>query len=355
MAVPTTIAPHDLEIRLRDLSRPWRWEAIFADERPVEIEVGTGNGTFLVNAALRSPERAFLGIEVAGKFFSKAVRRAAREGATNVRMVYADAAYVLRHCIPPTSVAAYHFYFPEPWPKKRHAKRRLFQPDMVARLYETLEPGGYLLVVTDVTDYFEAIEALLISEARLERLEESTPPLESARGRTMTSYEKKYRAEGRGIHYGVWCRRPTDPVEVEPPPADAPLEALKEEPMPHVVVERPVKLRDYVAGFRPLAHKEATTVCKATEAYLNSTGTTALVEAVVIEEGLPQKFFVLVSEKPRQATVRLARPDGPERTRGVKRLLALVAKDLLDRSPRAAYGATNIEPFLFHEARGEEP
>lgn len=125
--------------------------------------------------------------------------------------------------------------------------------------------------------------------------------------------------------------------------------------MPHVVVERPVKLRDYVAGFRPLAHKEATTVCKATEAYLNSTGTTALVEAVVIEEGLPQKFFVLVSEKPRQATVRLARPDGPERTRGVKRLLALVAKDLLDRSPRAAYGATNIEPFLFHEARGEEP
>jgi tRNA (guanine-N7-)-methyltransferase len=355
VAVPTTIAPLDLEISLRDLPRPWSWEAIFGDVRPLEIELGTGNGTFLVNAALRSPDHAFLGIEVSGKFFSKASRRAARKGATNVRMVYADAAYVMRHCIPPASVAAYHVYFPEPWPKKRHAKRRLFQPELVARLAETLEPGGYLMVATDVTDYFEVIESLLAAEARLERMGESAPPLESARGRIMTSYEKKYRAAGRGIHYCAWRRRPTDEVELELPRAVAPIEALKEEPMPHVVVERPVKLRDYVAGFRPLVHKEGTTVCKATEAYLNSAGTAALVEAVVIEEGLPQKFFVLVSEKPTQATVRLARPESPERTRGVKRLVALVARDLMDRSAGASYGSTNIEPFLFGEERGEEP
>ena len=106
MSAPITIAPKDLEIRLRDLPRPWSWEEVFGDGRPVEVEVGTGNGTFLVDAALRSPERAFLGIEVAGKFFAKALRRIAQKGAGNVRMVYADAAYVVTHCIPSASVVA---------------------------------------------------------------------------------------------------------------------------------------------------------------------------------------------------------------------------------------------------------
>ena len=353
MSAPITIAPKDLEIRLRDLPRPWSWEEIFGDGRPVEVEVGTGNGTFLADAALRSPDRAFLGIEVAGKFFAKAVRRVARKGAGNVRMVYADAAYVVSHCIPSASVAAYHVYFPEPWPKKRHAKRRLFQPDVVARLTETLEPGGYLFVVTDVTDYLEAIEELLGAEARLERLEELTPPLASARGRIITSYEKKYRAEGRSIHYAAWRRRPKGPGEAEAPRKVAPLTIPKEEPMPHVVVERPLKLPDYIASFQPLAHQEGDTVSKATEAYLSSSGTAALLKAVVVEEGQAQKFFVLVSEKPGQATVRLLRLTDPEKTRGVKRLIALVAKDMVERSPGAAYGATNIEPFLFEEARGE--
>ncbi|MFQ6671790.1 MAG: tRNA (guanosine(46)-N7)-methyltransferase TrmB [Candidatus Tectimicrobiota bacterium] len=353
MPVSMTLVPKDLEIRLRDLPRPWRWEEIFGDARPVEVEIGTGNGAFLVDAALRSQEHAFLGIEVAGKFFGKALRRAAREGASNVRMVHVDAAYLLHHCIPPASVAAYHVYFPEPWPKKRHAKRRLFQPDVVARLTETLQPGGYLLVATDVADYFEAITALLDREARLGRLEARPPPLASTRGRIMTSYEKKYRAEGRFIHYAVWRRRPDGPEEAEAPRAVAPVEAPKEEPMPHVVVEHPMKLLDYVGSFQPLIHQEGTTVCKATEAYVNSAGTAALLTAVVVEEGLPQTFFVLVSEKPGQTTVRLLRLTDPEKTPGVKRLLALVAKDLLDHSPGAAYGATNIEPFLFPVARGE--
>lgn len=237
MPLHSTLDPPSLEIELQDVPRPWAWAELFGDERPVEVEIGTGNGTFLVDAALRSPERGFLGIEVSRKFFTKALRRAARKGAANVRMVFADAAYVLERCVPPSSVDAYHVYFPEPWPKKRHFKRRLFKPGLVSLLAETLRPGGYLLVATDVEDYFEEIEGLLDGESRLERLGELDPPLESARGRATTSYEEKYRAEGRSIRYAGWRRPPEGPAGERTPPRPAPrAEAPKEEPMPHVVL-----------------------------------------------------------------------------------------------------------------------
>lgn len=343
MSVPAVLSTEHLEVALRDAPRPWRWPDIFGDERPVEVEIGTGNGTFLVDAALRSPERGFLGVEVSKKFFTKALKRAAREGAANVRMVLADASHLVSNYVPKASVEAYHIYFPEPWPKARHEKRRLFKPELVASLAETLRSGGHLLVATDVADYFETIEAMVDAEERLERLGELDPPLASVRGRVRTSYEQKYRDEGRAIRYAVWRRKPLKATEV---PAGEAAQAAQEEPMPHVIVEKPVALRDYVASFRPLEHKEGETVCKASEAFLNSSGSSALVEAVVVDDGQTQKFFVSLSEKPKQVTVRLLRMTDPAKTRGVKRLLALVAKDLVERSPGASYGATNIEPFL---------
>ena len=344
MSVHATLSTEELEVALRDAPGPWRWPDLFGDERAVEVEIGTGNGTFLIDAALRSPERGFLGVEVSKKFFTKALRRAARQGAANVRMVCADASYLVAHYIPPASVAAYHVYFPEPWPKARHARRRLFKPRVVAALAETLMPGGHLLVATDVADYFETIEVLVDAEKRLERLGELDPPLASVQGRVRTSYERKYREEGRAIRYAVWKRQPDEAAEV--PLRDA-AQAPEEEPMPHVIVERSVALRDYVASFRPLLHKEGEAVCKASEAFLNSSGSSALVEAVVVDGGQTQKFFVSLSEKPQQVIVRLLRMTDPAKTRGVKRLLALVAKDIVERSPGASYGATNIEPFLF--------
>lgn len=347
MSLPVTLLPETLEIRLRDMPMPWSWSDIFGDDRPVEVEIGTGNGTFLVDAAMRSPEHGFLGIEVSKKFFTKALRRAARQEAVNVRMVLANAAYVLTKYVPPASVAAYYIYFPEPWPKDRHAKRRLFQPGLVASLAETLQPGGHILVATDVAEYFETMASLVAAEGRLERLKGRDPLLASARGRVATSYEKKYQAAGRPIRYAVWRRHPLAQGEGDVPRAVAPAELPKEEPMPHVVVERPLALRDYVERFEPLVHKEGDTVSKASEAYLSRSGSSALLKAVVVDDGQTQRFFILLSEKPEQVTVKLLRMTDPDKTRGVKQLLALVAKDLVDHSAGAAYGATNIEPFLF--------
>lgn len=349
MPLKTAVSPGELEVRLGYMARPWRWSDLFGHDRPVEVEIGTGNGAFLVDAALRSPGRGFLGIEVSRRFFTKALRRAARNWASNVRMVRADAAYVLSNFVPTSSVAVYHVYFPEPWPKERHAKRRLFKPPLVSRLAETLRPGGHLFVATDVEEYFETIEALLGREPLLERVEEPEAPLASVRGRAPTSYESKYRAEGRTIRYSTWLKRPGPTAGAGASGEAAPAEPPKEEPMPHVVVKNPIDLRDYVAGFEPLTHKEAETVCRASEAYLSSSGSSALVEAVVVEDGQHQKFFVLLSQKPGQATVRLFRATDPDKTRGVRLLVALVARDLLERSPGASYGATNIEPYL-HEA-----
>lgn len=342
---PTGISPSDLEVRLGEHGRPWRWEELFGRPCPVEVEIGTGNGTFLVDAALKCPGHGFLGIEVSEKFFIKALKRGARLGAANVRMVCADATYILRHYIPPASVLAFHVYFPEPWPKKRHAKRRLFQPHVVELLARGLKAGGYILLATDARPYFEAIQEMMAQEERLERLEEPHVELVSVQARCPTSYETKYRAEGRPIYLAAWQRKPfSREEEALEPPRSAP--ALKEEPMPHVVVEQALPLKDYVAGFRPIVFKEGATVCKATEAYLSQSEGSALIEALVVEEGRSQKFFVLVTARSGRATVQLLRLTDPDKTPGVKRLIGLVAKDLKERSPGASFGPTNIEPFL---------
>ncbi len=129
-------------------------QSLFAREAPLEVEVGSGKGLFLRTAAAACPERCFLGIEIAAKYARFAAAGLARQGAANALVVQGDALRLFAERLADDSLAAVHVYFPDPWWKKRHHKRRLMRPEFVRDMQRVLAPGGDLHLWTDVEDYF---------------------------------------------------------------------------------------------------------------------------------------------------------------------------------------------------------
>lgn len=180
---------------------------IFGRPGPVHIEIGSGKGTFLLHAAQAQPEVNFLGIEWARKFYLHAVDRIGRWGLTNVRIIRTDAAAFLAESIPAESVACLHIYFPDPWPKKRHHKRRLIQPANMPTLMRCLQPGGRLQLATDHAEYFEQMKATLAGcRDQLEPTEFARPAGALDGETTGTNFERKYLKEGRTT-YTIAVRR----------------------------------------------------------------------------------------------------------------------------------------------------
>lgn len=170
------------------------WSRVFGNANPVEIDLGCGDGTFLVERARRNPDRNFLGVERLLGRARKVDRKAQRLGLTNVRGLRIESGYAVGFLFPVGSVAVYHIYFPDPWPKKRHAKRRLFQPEFLAALQRTLAPGGEVRVATDHAAYFEEIVAVFRAGNGWEEFP-LAPPLPEER----TDFEREFVAQEKPI------------------------------------------------------------------------------------------------------------------------------------------------------------
>ena len=180
-------------------AQPLSWTQLFGAEGPVELEVGSGKGLFLVNAASGRPGHNFLGVELSRKYARLAAERAVKRGLTNVRIWPGDARSVLARLVPDASLRTVHVYFPDPWWKNRHKKRRVFTESLVASVVRTLEPGGQLHVATDVEEYFGVIRSLVAVQTQLEEL--SPPPVKEPEHELdyLTNFERKFRIEGRVI------------------------------------------------------------------------------------------------------------------------------------------------------------
>ncbi len=193
-----------LEIAPGRVTGPLDFRVLFGNAFPVEVEIGIGKGRFLLAQAEMRPEVNFLGIEWSLKYLRVARDRAERRGLANVRFYRADARHVLADLLPDASVSRVHVYCPDPWPKKRHRKRRLFTASTAAHLGRALAAGGYLDVSTDVLEYFEEIRAVIPPNAGLVETADPLFPTGSTEGRT--SYEVKYLALGRAIHRASYAR-----------------------------------------------------------------------------------------------------------------------------------------------------
>jgi tRNA (guanine-N7-)-methyltransferase len=163
------------------------WRFVFGNDRPVEIEIGPGRGDVLATFAAAYPGVNFFGIEAQPWY---AERAQARAGLPNVRVVAGDARCIVEHLVPPRSVQAFHVYFPDPWPKRRHGRRRLFSPRFAAALARALQPGGVAYVATDLADVFALARGALLSAGFTP--DRSVP----TRTRPRTRFEEKYAAGG---------------------------------------------------------------------------------------------------------------------------------------------------------------
>jgi tRNA (guanine-N7-)-methyltransferase len=206
---PATIGPGAapspaLEILPGSVDGPFRFADLFGRSAPVEIEIGIGKGRFLLQQAAERPGVDFLGLEWSLKHLRVAKERAERRGLRNLRLYRADARHVLQELVPDASVARLHVYCPDPWPKKRHHKRRFFAPPTIPHLERVLEPGGYLHVSTDVADYFGAIREALDGRPGLRDASDPLFPLAAGEGKT--NYEVKYLQAGRTIYRATYAR-----------------------------------------------------------------------------------------------------------------------------------------------------
>ena len=169
------------------------------------VDVGFGRGELLQELARAHPERAYLGIEYSSKRVLKMTRRIAKTEIDNVRLVEATAEAAVAE-LAPASVLGFWVNFPDPWPKKRHHRRRLLQAPFVRAIADHLVPGGFLEVATDHEEYAAWIHEVLLAEPRLENRAAPLPFRREPPPRLATAYELEWRAQGRSAHYFSYAR-----------------------------------------------------------------------------------------------------------------------------------------------------
>lgn len=190
-----------VSLKEEDLDGKIDFVPLFGRSGPLHIEIGSGKGTFLLNQARVLSGNNFLGIEWARKYYRYAVDRIGRWGLTNVRIIRTDATVFIRDFVPDNCVNCFHIYFPDPWPKKRHHKRRFVCPANLEHLIRCLKKAGQIRIATDHADYFEQIKTVLA--ARSDILEEIDFP--TAAGADTgewvgTNFERKYIKDKRPIY-----------------------------------------------------------------------------------------------------------------------------------------------------------
>ncbi len=180
---------------LESVGAPIPLDGLVPGGGPWEVEIGFGKGRYLLRRCQEAPERRFLGIEQVAEYHQRFVSRARRRQARNWLSLRGEALYLLSAVLPPAFAEAVHVYFPDPWPKSRHHKRRLFDAETVDLVAGLLLPGGRLSFATDFLDYGELVLDLLRRHPALAVERRETP----WDGGPRTNYEAKYMAAGRPI------------------------------------------------------------------------------------------------------------------------------------------------------------
>ncbi|MBI5329691.1 MAG: tRNA (guanosine(46)-N7)-methyltransferase TrmB [Betaproteobacteria bacterium] len=177
---------------------PLDLNAAFGRDAPKVLEIGFGMGQASAEIARQQPETDYLGIEVHTPGVGALLKRIGELNLTNLRLIQHDAVEVLHHRLAESSLDGVHIFFPDPWHKKRHHKRRLIQPEFVRLLVSRLKPGGYLHLATDWAEYAEQMLAVLSTEPTLANTADGYAPRPAYR--PLTKFEQR----GLNLGHGVW-------------------------------------------------------------------------------------------------------------------------------------------------------
>ena len=181
----------NLVVQLASIVTPLDLTALFPQPQPLEVELGCGDASFLVEHARRNPAKNFLGVERLLGRIQKLHRKGGQLELKNLRGVRIESAYFLQYLLPPHAASALHIYFPDPWPKKKHRKHRLINDGFPALARQALAPGGTVFLRTDDADYFQQMNEVFGAADFFERAE--TP---AALAEITTDFERDFNAQG---------------------------------------------------------------------------------------------------------------------------------------------------------------
>jgi tRNA (guanine-N7-)-methyltransferase len=186
-----TREPENLVVELHSIIQPLHLAGLFPQPQPLEVELGCGDASFLVEYARRHPDVNFIGVERLLGRLRKLDRKGRRAGLANLRGVRIESSYFLEYLLPPHSVSVLHIYFPDPWPKKKHRKHRLINERFPEIARTALAPGGVVHLRTDDEDYFRQMTGVFGANREFQQIE--TPPelLE-----LLTDFEREFHARG---------------------------------------------------------------------------------------------------------------------------------------------------------------
>ncbi len=297
---------------------PLRQETVFPRAQPLLVEIGFGNGDFLMHLAKTRPDCNILGFEISSQSMDKAEAKIAKLGLTNARPVHCRAETALAHLLPPESVREFHINYPDPWFKKKHRRRRLIRPETAALLTSRLDSGGGLLLATDIREYAETADAVLSTTAGLQNLFEA-PWLHEVEGRFRTKYELKGIREGRRGHYFCY-RRDGQPVHHPP--------VIKDLDMPHLFLQSPLSASEIAERFEPERRSLDGGHIAILRAYADPKRDTAVFEVVVDEPTIEQHTLIMLSPRSEagEYIVKLTSLGHPRATLGMHRAVMAVGE-----------------------------
>ncbi len=175
---------------------------LFPAPAPLEVELGSGDGSFLVNYARQHPDHNFLGVERLLGRLRKLDRKSRRAGLANVRCLRIESSYLVEYLLPPQSVTAIHIYFPDPWPKRKHRKNRLVNTRFTEIAHRALVPDGRVYLRTDDTDYFAQMTSAFAANPSFQPVE--TPPELAA---VVTDFERGFQTRGVATQRAAYAKR----------------------------------------------------------------------------------------------------------------------------------------------------
>lgn len=272
-----------------NLSWPLDFTSIFPAPGPVLVEIGFGNGDYLVNLARTRPDANVIGLEISSQAMDRAEHKISKFGLRNVHPIHTRAETALAHLLPPESVSEFHINFPDPWFKKKHSRRRLIKRGTVDLLISRLATGGTLLLATDILAYAELAHETFSDSPGLSNALR-TPWARDLPGRFRSKYEAKAYREGRRAYFFLYNRNRTPVAH----PA-----IIQELEMPHLFLYSPLDAAALVERFETQRRRHGDVHIALLRAYADPRRDAAVFEAVIEEPTIEQ--HTMISLSPRQA------------------------------------------------------
>jgi tRNA (guanine-N7-)-methyltransferase len=322
---------------------PWPvdWSEIFGRSAPLVIEIGFGNGEFLLDMARKRPHQNFLGLEIALPSLYKAERKIERLGLNHVWVMQSQAKTTLWALCAPGSVAEIHINFPDPWPKPGHQHRRLINGRFLDLMATRMVVGGRLSAATDDEDYAAWIQAAFAGSVYFEN-PLTAEYLTDDKERLRTKYEQKAVAAGRTCYYFKRVRSPVPAPDLFPIP--------QELFMPHVIVTSPITLDEISRQFEPQSWSMGNTHMRLNELYRSEFHEALIVDIYLREEPLDQRVLLaLTRRKEGDYLVHLHEVGFPRPTIGIHFAVYRLAKWLAGLNPEGRIESYKLTPIVIDE------